>query len=388
MNKLRLPLAYVTAFLISWGLSAWFSPLVGVITALCSAAFIHWWQLNDLLKTKKESIHQSQDENGSFEQVRQAAGNVDEMLEKTITNLRDLEQIQEDAGQTLTGAFSSFHELLEDQHHYLEQILKGESSDVGKGSGANAMQARMTGFAQNTSKLLNRFVETTVSMSSESMGLVEKVDLIGQAMPNIMKALKDIDDIAGQTNLLALNAAIEAARAGESGRGFAVVADEVRALSRRSAEFSESIQKQLRDINGAFETLRDEVGGIAAQDMSYVISAKKEVEETINALMKKAEQDQVAAEEVDATAQKLSLAINDAMRGLQFEDISLQNIRYTLDGLERVRPLISAVAVTSPEEDAKAKLERQLSEYREQLAERRHNPVSSSSMNGGEVDFF
>ena len=63
-----------------------------------------------------------------------------------------------------------------------------------------------------------------------------------QAMDEILKASKRINDIIGaideiafQTNLLALNAAVEAARAGEQGRGFAVVAGEVRNLSQRSA---------------------------------------------------------------------------------------------------------------------------------------------------------
>ena len=56
------------------------------------------------------------------------------------------------------------------------------------------------------------------------------------------------DELAGivtQIILLALNATIEAAHAGDAGRGFAVVADSVKTLAKRSANVSESYEKNL-----------------------------------------------------------------------------------------------------------------------------------------------
>ena len=103
------------------------------------------------------------------------------------------------------------------------------------------------------------------------MDLVGKVGSINSLMPSVIKALKDIDQIASQTNLLALNAAIGAARAGEAGRGFAVVADEVRALSNRSAGFSDQIQKMLKDIENQGKDLTGDIGSVASQDLNYVM---------------------------------------------------------------------------------------------------------------------
>ena len=57
-----------------------------------------------------------------------------------------------------------------------------------------------------------------------------------------------IRGIAEQTNLPALNATIEAASAGEAGKGFAVVASEVKDLARQSADATDSIANQIREI--------------------------------------------------------------------------------------------------------------------------------------------
>jgi urea transport system substrate-binding protein len=62
-----------------------------------------------------------------------------------------------------------------------------------------------------------------------------------------------IQTVARQTSLLALNASIEAVRAGDAGQGFAVVASGVKKLASQTAQATEDISQQVRDIQLAVE---------------------------------------------------------------------------------------------------------------------------------------
>ncbi len=96
-----------------------------------------------------------------------------------------------------------------------------------------------------------------------------------EVVSNLGKVVDLISKIAGQTNLLALNATIESARAGEHGRGFAVVASEVKSLSRQTAEATETIRGQIKNLNDSFANVLETVSCSRATMDSVVSTAEK-----------------------------------------------------------------------------------------------------------------
>lgn len=311
-------------------------------------------------------------------------------VDEAVEGMAGVIGIQTDAIATLTRAFTALKDLLQRQQGEIKKLLydANPGDNIRKKDKGNGIGVRMAEFAENTSITLNQFVDTTVTMSAASMGLVEKVNSIADQMPLVMKALKDIDQIAAQTNLLALNAAIEAARAGEAGRGFAVVADEVRALSNRSAGFSLEIQSKLGLINKSISSLTDEVGEVASQDMTYVLEAKREVEKAIFELIEKAKDDQVIANNLSEISVHLVSALHEAMRGLQFEDMSSQNMRYNIETLRLLEPIVYVLENSSNSlHGIDSALSEELMKF-QSVDTRKSNPVSAATMASGSVDLF
>lgn len=304
-----------------------------------------------------------------------------EVVQESVSNLVAQIGIQSDAVNTLSAAFQSIKNLLDEQQKNVKSLLQ----DIGDDNSDDAVSQSMSNFADSTYELLNRFVDTTVTMSASFMELVEKVGSISEKMPKALKALQDIDQIASQTNLLALNAAIEAARAGESGRGFAVVADEVRALSNRSAGFSLAIQTQLREIALGIDDLKGTVSEVASQDMTYVLQVKAKMKLVSDNLIQRAEHDRQVTKRMEPIVSDLVCQLHNAIRALQFEDMSTQNIRHTIKRLEELIPLATSLATTC---NNFSQLTNELIRYKEIDARQKHNPVSANSVESGSVDLF
>lgn len=290
-------------------------------------------------------------------------------------HLQDMNALITDGVSLLRQAFTDIHNLLATQQSAVRKMLPGADGD-------NAASS-LDSFAEHTTETLDTVIRNAAGVGEDLAELVSKVTEIADQMPELMKAVHEIDQIAGQTNLLALNAAIEAARAGEHGRGFAVVADEVRNLSRRSTLFSDEIKTKLGSIESAVVHLSKHMGDIATQDMDWLTSSRQQAEQSISELQDMADRDRALTEEIDNLALQLMDASERATRGLQFEDITTQTAGYVMSRMALMQEV--ATALTQLEGEA---LSAELERIGEQLSSFRASPVSQSSMASGEVELF
>jgi methyl-accepting chemotaxis protein len=202
------------------------------------------------------------------------------------------------------------------QEAALAQILS-QTGDDARGAGVQQ-------FAHQAGKLLESLVDVLAEATRQSGASVQLIDAMVKHFDAIFELLGDVKTIADQTNLLALNAAIEAARAGEAGRGFAVVAEEVRNLSERSNNFNEQIRKLVSSSKEAIATVRDSVGAMAARDTNASQQARSEVGRLLNGMQGVDRMLSQGMREVSSAGEQIGRAVAQAVRCLQFEDITVQ----------------------------------------------------------------
>ena len=82
-------------------------------------------------------------------------------------------------------------------------------------------------------------------------------------------------------------------------------------------------------------------------------------------------------------------ALHEAMRGLQFEDMSTQNIHYSTDTLRLLEPIAHAMEVGAKNlQGVNSSLDEQLKYYQKKINARKQSPVTASSMASGDIDLF
>ena len=293
--------------------------------------------------------------------VSNVGGVLSAMAEGDLTHRIDAEytgafqRMKEDTNQTihkLTDVISLVREAAVSVRNASNEIAQG-NCDLSQRTEeqASSLEETASSMEQMTSAVrqsANNAQEANASANeaqtkAQAGGEVVKQTI--QAMDEILKASKRINDIIGaideiafQTNLLALNAAVEAARAGEQGRGFAVVAGEVRNLSQRSAAAAKEIKDLIKDsvdkveagsvlVNESGRTLSEIVDGVqkmarmiaeintAAQEQTEGI---EQINQAVSQMDEMTQQNASLVEEASAASEALSEQANEMTHQLAF----------------------------------------------------------------------
>ena len=103
--------------------------------------------------------------------------------------------------------------------------------------------------------------------------------------------------------------------------------------------------------------------------------------------MDKAHEDEQVTKDMDVIAQDLMAAVFNAMRAMQFQDMSSQTIQHTIEEQRHLLFLTAALKNEKKNLDDMA-LEKSLRAFKDERRRRKSNPVSASSMKSGDIDLF
>jgi len=307
-----------------------------------------------------------------------------------------ISNIISEATAELSQSFNVMNEQACQQKQLMGSVLKGAQSQ--DGSDDDTASISIDDFIEDTSSMMDFFIQTIINTSKESVRLVYKLDDLCERVVSIETLLKDLKSISDQTNLLALNASIEAARAGEHGRGFAVVADEVRNLSMSSANFSNQIHNVVAEAVSEIKEARVVIDEIASRDMRFVIDAKSKnamLSQQICELQKKSERNM---HEVSNIADNIDESVGAAVRSLQFEDITTQLATHVVERSNNMVSILDEVSIAM-ESSASAESESELIKSIEHIRDVcessvdkidgiKESPVSQKKMDAGDIDLF
>ncbi|MHA7880710.1 MAG: methyl-accepting chemotaxis protein [Saccharospirillum sp.] len=189
--------------------------------------------------------------NSMAEGLSGVVGDVSEVTDQTHVLIRELDQSIESItrnNQSISTQTASLASATEEISTTVEHISQNTQA-VSRQSDMTHQSAELGGHT------IRDLIEGLTSMVSQVKETGLKLDELGNLSRSIDTVVDTINSLAEQTNLLALNAAIEAARAGEAGRGFSVVADEVRSLAERTVAATGHIERDVRSIQGATDSV-------------------------------------------------------------------------------------------------------------------------------------
>lgn len=300
-----------------------------------------------------------------------------------------VDSLIKEAVSLMGNSFHTMHELSGDQAVLMADILS-----QGNKESSNEKDLSMQAFIDETSIILDQFVQVMITVSKHSLETVHYIDDMVEKLDGIFSLIENVEDLANQTNLLALNASIEAARAGDVGRGFAVVADEVRTLSVNSSELNDQIRKNIHVTKQTIDILHNKVGKTASTDLSDTIRAKDRMNEMLEDMASASNLVKEKVSEVSLVGQQLNSAVDDAVRSLQFEDIASQALGSMEHNVNSLKTVAESVAKMIDQDGVIDKEALQLcishceNIRHEALQRNEKRTVAQTDMDEGEVELF
>ena len=162
------------------------------------------------------------------------------------------------------------------------------------------------------------------------------------------------------------------------------MAEEVRSLSQRSASFNEQIKARVDETRQAIGTVQITVDQMGSRDMNATLEQKQHIQDMFEKAEAISRRFQHTIEEVSGLNPRLEMAVSNAVRALQFEDVSRQSLEVALERLNAAGEFCQKYASAKNAQERKACA----SVEKERRIDVRKRPVSQQSMDEGSIELF
>lgn len=259
----------------------------------------------------------------------------------------------------VSDLIKNFHEIsaqAKEQSNRVDSIVESSTSiRIGDDNVA------ITEIISKLDNLITTMINESVDISKNAMDLVFIMNQVIEDSQKINESLVQIYQITKDTKYLSVNALIEAARAGEAGKGFAVVANEVGDLSQNTENLADTMGELIKSFTHKIEKGFTLLEDIASKDLTEQLQAKKDIDETLNAMVEQAELQKETLKNSVKSSHDISASISNLIMTMQFQDYTTQRLQHVVSASESIQSEIQALVRYSHENSSLSLQETELS---------------------------
>jgi methyl-accepting chemotaxis protein len=202
-----------------------------------------------------------------------------------------------------------------------------------EGSGSSGRQS-FEGLIETCSKTLVKILNTQEEASETSRRAIERVQEMDKASVKISAALLTLERIARENKMLAMNARIEAAHAGELGAGFNVVAVEVVSQTEKTQAVTAQVSELIASLRSLAGSTLGDLQRMIDKDRRRADECRNEVDESLRDMQAAHGEMKKMLTGMADEGTLLAGDIGSAVRGLQFQDRTNQQIAHVVEDLD------------------------------------------------------
>jgi methyl-accepting chemotaxis protein len=273
----------------------------------------------------------------AVEGAAQNEGAVEAELARHLPHIRRMsKQLQSTSQQiedSVVEVCKSFHGIAERANSTTDRTRNFMNSE-GKGS---SRRKSFAGLISDCGDTLVKILHTTEQAGEVSRSAIDRIQEMDRASEKISAALEKLDRIAHENKMLAMNARIEAAHAGALGAGFSVVAVEVVAQTERAQQVTTQVSDLIVSLRALAETTVQDLQRINERDSVRLDQCKNEVEDSLRNMQAAHGEMETMLASMTEEGVLLANDISSAVRGLQFQDRTSQQMAHIVEDLDTLQ---------------------------------------------------